>query len=93
MIRPLRMFVFDTARLYRVHSRTPACLVVVLRRGHHMEKAEAPEHRPFHWSYNESFANRLGVDVERNSDEVRQGKSERESDQPGEPFSAVLPDR
>ena len=58
-----------------------------------MEKAEAPEHRSFHWSYNESFANRLGVDVERNSDEVRQGKPERESDQLGEPFFAVSPDQ
>jgi len=45
-------------------------LVVILQRGRHVEKVKAPEHRPFHWRYNESSANHLRVDAERNSGEI-----------------------
>ena len=93
MVRLLRGFVSDTARLYRVHSRSPVFLVVILRSSRYMETVEAPKHRPIYWSYNKLFGNRLGVDVERNSDGVHKGISERESDQPGESFPVILPDR
>ena len=58
-----------------------------------MKKVKAPEHRPSHRCHNGSFVNRLGVDVERNSDGVRQGKSGHEPDQPGKPFLAIALDR
>ena len=66
---------------------------VILRRGRHLEKVKTPEHRPFHRCYDGSFTNRLGVDAERNSDGVRQGKSKRQSDRPGESFPVVAIDR
>ena len=53
-----------------VFAQEHLCVVVVLRRGLHVGKVKAPEHRPFCWGYNESFANRLGVDVEGNSDRI-----------------------
>ena len=56
--------------LHRVHSRTPADLAVILQRGCRVEKVKAPEHRPFHRRCNKPFANRFGVDAERNSDRV-----------------------
>ena len=83
MTRPLRL-VFGAARLYRVYSRITVSLVVILQRGRYTEKAEAPEHRPFHRRYNKSFANHLGVDAQRNFGGVRQEKSRCEMDQPGE---------
>ena len=58
-----------------------------------MEKFKAPEHHPFCWSYNRSIANRLGVDVERNSDGVPREKSGCESDQSGESFLVIALDR
>jgi len=45
-------------------------LAVILQGGCYMEKAKAPEHRPFHWRYNKSFANRFRADAEQNSDRV-----------------------
>jgi hypothetical protein len=39
------------------------------------------------------FANRLGVDAERDSDGVHREKSGRESNQPGEPFPVIVLDR
>ena len=92
MIR-LSRSVFDTARLYCVHSRIPACLVVILQGGHCVETVEAPEYCSFCWSYNKPFTNRLGVDVEQNSDGVHREKSKCESDQPGETFLPVPLDR
>ena len=78
MIRPRRRLVFSAARLYRVYSRTPVGTTVILRRGRYVEKVEAPKCRPFHRRHNKSFANRFGVDAERNSDGVRREKSKRE---------------
>ena len=49
-----------------------------------MEKVKAPEHCPFHWCHNKSFASCLGVDAERKSDGVRREKSRCESYRPGE---------
>jgi len=54
-----------------------------------MEEVEAPKHCSLHWHYKRTLANRVGVDVERNSDELRQEKPRRESDRPGEPPSPV----
>ena len=68
-------------------------LAVILRSGHYVETVETPEHRPFRWSYNESFTDRLGVDAKRNSDEVHPEKSGHESYQPGEPFIVIALDR
>jgi len=91
MIRP--RFVFGTARLYRVYSRTLVGTTVILQRGRYVEKVKAPKHRPFHRCYNRSFKNRLGVDAKRNSDGVHWEKSGHESDQPGEPFPTIVLDR
>ena len=60
--------------------------VVILRRRHYVEKIKASEHRPFHWRHNTPFANRLGVDAERNSGRVHREKPRCEAGQPGEPF-------
>ena len=49
-----------------------------------MEKVEAPECRPLHSRYDGTSANCVGVDAERNSDEVREEKSRCKSDRPGE---------
>ena len=68
-------------------------LAVILRSGHYVETVETPEHRPFRWSYNKSFPNRLGVGAERNSDGVHPEKSGYGSDQLGESFLVILPDR
>ena len=70
MIKLLRRFVAGTARLYHVHLRIPAGLVVILQRSRYVEKAKASEHRPFHRHYDQLFANRFGVDAERNPDGV-----------------------
>jgi len=59
--------------------------VVIFQRGRDMEEVEAPKHCSLHWRYNRTFANRVGVDVERNFDELRREKPRRESHQPGEP--------
>ena len=93
MIRSLRRFVFDAARLCRVHSGTHVRLVVIPRGGHHVEEVEAPKYRSFRWCHNGSFANCLGVDVKQNSDRVRQGRSGREPDQPGKSFLVFVLDR
>ena len=58
-----------------------------------MEKVKSPKHRPFRRGYNGSFASRLGVDAERNSDGIRQETSKRESDRPGKSFTAIALDR
>jgi len=60
--------------------------VVILQRGRDMEEVEAPKCRSLHWRHKRAFANRVGVDAERNSDELRREESRRESDRPGEPF-------
>jgi len=51
-----------------------------------MEEVEAPKRSLVHWCYNKTFANRIRVDAERNSDQVRREKSWREPDWPGEYF-------
>ena len=58
-----------------------------------MEKVKTPKHRPFHRRHNESSANHLRVDAERNTDGVHQEKPGCEADQPGESFPVILPDR
>ena len=84
MITPLGRFVLGTARLYRLCSRTPVDLVVILQRGHYLEKAEAPERRPFRRRYNKSFPNHLGMDAGRNSGGIRREKPRCEADRPGQ---------
>jgi len=86
MIRPISRFVVDTAHLYCVYSRTHVGPAVILQSGRYVEKAKTPEHCPFHRRHNGSFANRFGVDAERNSDGVHRGKS----NQPGEPFRVII---
>ena len=54
----------------------------VLQRSRYLEKLEAPEHRPFRRHHDESFANCLRMDVERDSDGVHPEKSRREPDRP-----------
>ena len=71
-IRLVQRCVFETARLYRVHPTIPVCIIVVLRSGRYVEMVKTPKHRPFYRSHDGSFANRLRVDVEWNSDRVRQ---------------------
>ena len=66
---------------------------VILQRGRHLEKVKAPEHHPFHRYYDRSFANHLGIDAEWNSGGVRQKKSGREPDRPGESFPIIPLDR
>ena len=66
---------------------------VILQRGRFVEKFKAPEYRPFHRCYNKSFAARLGVDAEWNSDRVCREKSKRESYRSGESFPAIKLDR
>ena len=51
-----------------------------------MEEVEAPKCRSLHWRHKRAFTNRVGVDAERNSDELRREEPRRESDRPGEPF-------
>ena len=54
---------------------------VILQRGHHMEQVEAPECCSFHRRYKGTLADCVGVDAERNFDELHQGKSGREPHQ------------
>ena len=54
-----------------------------------MKKVKAPECRSFHWCYKRPPPIRVGVHAERNPDEVRRGKSERESDRPSESFLSM----
>ena len=54
--------------------------VVILQRGRYMEEIAAPKYRPFHRRYNETFANRVRMDAERNSNQVCREKPRRESD-------------
>ena len=68
-------------------------LVVILQRGRHLEKVKTPEHRPFHRRHNESSANHLGVDAERNTDGVHQEKPGCEADQPRKFCPVIPPDR
>jgi len=93
MIRPLRRFAFGAACLYHVYSRKPVDLVVILQRGRRLEKVKAPERRPFHWCYDRSLANHLGVDTERNSGGVHREKLRCEADQPGGSFPVIPLDR
>jgi len=93
MAEPLRRFVVGTPRLHRVHSRIPVGLVAIFQRGCRLEKANAPEHRPFHRRHNKPVASCLGVDAERNSAGVRQGKPGCEQDQPGKYFTVIEFDR
>ena len=92
MIRLVRRFVFNAACLYRVHSRTPASIVVIVRSGRYVETVETSEHRPFCRSHDGSFANRLGVDAKRNSDRIRREESGGEPDQPGQSFLVIALD-
>ena len=59
-------------------------LVVIYQNDRHMEKVKTPERRPFHRRYIKSFANRFGVDAQRNSCGVCQEKPGCEADQPRE---------
>jgi len=93
MVEPLRRFVAGTPRLHRVHSRIPVGLVVIFQRGCRLEKANAPEHRPFRRRHNKPVANCLGVDAKRNSAGVRQEKHRCEPDRPGESFPVIALDR
>ena len=61
----------------------PVGVIGVLQRDHYMEEAEAPKYRLFHRRHNETFTNRVGVDAERDSDQLRREQSRRESDWPG----------
>ena len=63
--------------------------VVILQRGHRVEKAKSPEHRPFHRRHNRSFASRLRVDAEWDSDGIYQGESGGKSDWPGGSFPEI----
>ena len=80
------------ADLYHVYSRTLVGSVVILRSRHRMEKIKAPEHRPFHRRHNGPFANRLGVDAERNSGGVHREKPGCQEDRPGETFPTIALD-
>ena len=73
--------------LIRVHLRTPGRAAVVHQTGSYVEKASTPEYRPFHRHHDESVADHLEMDAERNPDGFRQGKSRRKPDQPCESFS------
>jgi hypothetical protein len=76
------------------HPFTNACGVAdVLQRSRYLEKLEAPEHRPFRRRHNESFANCLRVDAERDPDGVRPEKPRHEPDRPCKSFSAIACDR
>ena len=88
-----KVCIFGVARLYHVYSRKPAGLLVIFQRDCHLEKAKAPEHRPFHWCCDRSSANHLGMDAERNSGGVHREKLRCEADQPGEFLPVILPDR
>ena len=77
-----------TARLPDDHGRHP----VVLPRRRYVEKLEASKSRSFCWCNNESFANNLGMDAERDSPGVHRGKPRRESGQPGESFPVIALD-
>ena len=56
---------------------------VIPQRDRYVEKAEARKYRLIYWRYNETFANRLGMDAERYPDHLRRAKSRRESAWPG----------
>ena len=60
--------------------------VVILQGSCRVETAKAPKYCSFPWRYTRTFTNRVGVDAERNSDELRREEPRRESDRPGEPF-------
>ena len=66
---------------------------VILQRGRCLEKVETPEYRPFHWRYDGSFTNHLGVDTERNSIGVPRERSRCKSGRPSEPFPVIAFDR
>ena len=51
-----------------------------------MEKVEAPKCRSFPRRYKQTFTICIGMDAERDFDELREEKSGRESDRPSEPF-------
>lgn len=63
---------------------------VILQRGRYVETAKAPKPRPFHWRYNKSFANYLGVDAEWNSDGVYRETPGCKSDRSGKTFPVYL---
>ena len=89
---PLRP-VFRSVPLYRVRSTTLVGAAVILRGGRHVGKAKPAEHRSFHRRRTRPFANRLRMGAERNCNGVRQDKSGRKSDQPGESFLVIALDR
>lgn len=80
-VKWLRVSLNDNQTLKKVrirHRRILLCVylrarvaAVILQRSRYMEKTEAPKCRPFHWRYKRAFANRVGVDAKRNSNEVR----------------------
>ena len=86
-----KVCIFGVARLYHVYSRKLAGLLVIFQRDCHLEKAKAPEHRPFHWCYDRSFANYLGINAERYTHRVHREKFRRESDRPSESFPVNSP--
>ena len=75
-------------RSVRVYLRTPIRAAVIHQTGSYVEKASTPEYCPFRRHHDESVADHLGVDAERNPDGFHRGKSRRKPDQPCEPFSA-----
>ena len=77
------------ARLYRIYSTVHVGPVVILQRGHHLEKVKAPEYCPFYRRYHKIFANRFGMDAERNSGGVRREKPRCKANQPGETFPVI----
>ena len=83
---------FGAACIYYVYSKHVGT-TVVLQRGCYVEKAKAPENRPFHRRYNKSFANYLGVDAKWNFDEIRPEKPGLESDWSGGSFPVIALDR
>ena len=74
-------------RSVRVYLRTPIRAAVVHQTGSYVEKASTPKYRPFRRDHDESVADNLEMDAERNPDGFHQGKSRRKPDQPCESFS------
>ena len=73
-------------RLVHTCLRTPARAAVVHQTSSDVEKAKTPEYCPFRRDRNESVADHLEVDAERNSDRFCREKSRRKTDQPCESF-------
>ena len=73
----LRRFVFSISKSFLYPLKGGLGVVVIPQRSSHMEQAETPKYRSFHRCYRKPFAIRVGVYIERNSDEIRQEQSER----------------